>query len=178
MPSQTYLHPQELRTVAVIGTGSVGASWAALFLARGLEVVAHDPAPGAEALARDFVSRAWPALRALGQAADSVVPQQRLRFVASAAAAAAAADLVQENTPEKPALKAQVLAELDAAAAPHKIILSSTGGIPATQLQAACQHPERLVVMHPFKRRVTEAEALSLVQEVLRKAEKDKVIAP
>lgn len=34
------------------------------------------------------------------------------------------------------------------------------------------------VVMHPFKKRITEAEALVLVQEVLRKAEKGKVIAP
>jgi len=34
------------------------------------------------------------------------------------------------------------------------------------------------VVMHPFKKRISDAEALVLVQEILRKAEKGKVIAP
>ena len=150
MPLQTYLRPQDLRTVAVVGTGSVGASWAALFLAHGLDVVAFDPSPGAEARAHDFVAQAWPALLALGLVKTNTPTPPLMRFVASAAEAARAADLIQENTPEKPVLKAQVLAELDAAAAPHKIILSSTGGIPATQLQATCQHPERVVVVHPF----------------------------
>jgi carnitine 3-dehydrogenase len=73
-----------------------------------------------------------------------------LRFVESPAAAARSADLVQENTPEKPELKARVLAEIDGAATPYKIILSSTGGIPPSQLQEACAHPERVVVVHPF----------------------------
>ena len=60
------------------------------------------------------------------------------------------ADIVQENVPEKPDLKARVFAEVDAAATPDKIIMSSTGGIPPSELQEACAHPERVVVVHPF----------------------------
>ncbi len=150
MPSETYLRPEEIRSVAVIGTGSVGASWAALFLAHDLEVVAHDPSPNAEARAQDFVTHAWPALKALGIATADRPPLARMRFVATAAEAARAADLVQENTPEKPELKARVMAELDAAATPDKIILSSTGGIPPSALQEPCAHPARVVVVHPF----------------------------
>jgi carnitine 3-dehydrogenase len=150
MTAMAYVRPQDVRTVAVIGTGSVGASWAALFLAKGMEVIAHDPSEGAEAFARDFVVKAWPALRELGLASEERPPVESLRFVATAAEAARSADIVQENVPEKPDLKARVLREIDAAAAPHKIIISSTGGIPPTTLQASCEHPQRLVVVHPF----------------------------
>jgi len=38
----------EIECVAIIGTGVIGASWAAQFLAKGLDVSAYDPAPGAE----------------------------------------------------------------------------------------------------------------------------------
>jgi carnitine 3-dehydrogenase len=150
MPAETYLRPEDIRSVAVIGTGSVGASWTSLFLAHGMSVVAHDPAPGAEARARDFVAKAWPALCELGIATVEPPPLHALRFVETAAEAAKSADLVQENLPERPELKAHVLREIDAAATPDKIILSSTGGIPPTSMQAACVHPERLVVVHPF----------------------------
>jgi len=142
--------PDRVERIAVLGMGSVGASWAALFLAGGLEVVAHDPAPGAEQRARDFIRQAWPALIELGRTTLPEPDWARLRFADSAARAAREAQVIQENIPEKPELKASVLAEVDAAAAPHKIVLSSTGGIPPTRMQASCRHPERLVVMHPF----------------------------
>jgi carnitine 3-dehydrogenase len=144
------MRPQDVRSVAVIGTGSVGASWAALFLARGMEVIAHDPGEGTAARARALIVGAWPALRTLHLAEEVEPPLHRLRFVASAAMAAEAADVVQENVPEKPALKAAVLAEISAAAAPHKAILSSTGGMAPSLLQSWCRHPERVVVLHPF----------------------------
>ncbi len=145
-----YPDPASVQTVAVIGTGSVGASWAALFLAHGLTVVAYDPAPGARENAERFIVDAWPALVALGQATQGKPAIDRLSFVDTASQAAALADVVQENIPEKPELKARMLAELDAAASPEKIILSSTGGIPPSNMQQACVHPERLVVLHPF----------------------------
>jgi carnitine 3-dehydrogenase len=146
-----YLLPDDIRSVAVIGTGSVGASWAALFLAHGMRVIAHDPAPGAQSRVRSFIDHAWPALRELRIAQVDAAPfDSMLSFVDSPAQAARMSDVIQENIPEKPALKAPVLAELARAATPDKIILSSTGGISPTTLQSSCRHPERLVVVHPF----------------------------
>lgn len=55
-----------IHRIAVVGTGVIGASWAALFLAKGFEVIATDPAPGAESRLREFVAKAWPALTRLG----------------------------------------------------------------------------------------------------------------
>ena len=57
-----------IRRIAIIGTGVIGASWTALFLAKGLEVVATDVVPDAETSLRRFVKAAWPALERLGLA--------------------------------------------------------------------------------------------------------------
>ncbi len=51
------------RRIAIVGAGVIGAGWAARCLARGYEVVASDPAAGAEARLRAAVDNAWPALR-------------------------------------------------------------------------------------------------------------------
>lgn len=145
-----YIPPDAIRSVAVIGVGAVGANWAALFLAKGIDVIAHDPSPDAESRARSLISAAWPSLRELGLASSERAPLEKIRFIGTAVQAANEADLVQENTPEKPELKARVLAQLDAATPADRIILSSTGGIPPSVLQSSCSHAERFVVVHPF----------------------------
>ena len=57
-----------IRRVAIIGTSVIGASWTALFLAKGLEVTATDVAPNAEATLRRVIEAAWAALKRLGLA--------------------------------------------------------------------------------------------------------------
>src|SRR6516162_9838989 len=88
-----------IRRVAIIGTGVIGASWTALFLAKGVQVVATDPAPNAEAALKKFVETAWPALKRLSLAAGA--SQSNLTFTADLAQAVAEADLIQENGPER-----------------------------------------------------------------------------
>ena len=68
-----------IRRAAVIGSGVIGSGWAARCLARGLDVVATDPAPGAEARLRAAVDNAWPALERLGLARGA--SRERLAFV-------------------------------------------------------------------------------------------------
>ncbi|MGI5131305.1 3-hydroxyacyl-CoA dehydrogenase NAD-binding domain-containing protein [Pseudonocardia sp. CA-107938] len=124
--------------VAIVGTGVIGASWAAHFLRHGLEVVASDPAPDAEERLRADVA---------GIGAD----QARLRFVADPGEAAAAADFVQENGPEREDVKHAVIAALDAAARPEVVIASSSSGLlPSVIARGAAAHPERVLVGHPF----------------------------
>src|ERR1700733_5522064 len=81
-----------IRRVAIIGTGVIGASWASLFLAKGLDVVATDVAPGAEFALKHFVAGAWPALQRLGVASGA--SQSRLSFTAALTDAVKDADLV------------------------------------------------------------------------------------
>ena len=55
-----------IRRIAIVGTGVIGASWAAQYLARGFDVVATDPASNAEASLRKYVDEAWPDLTSIG----------------------------------------------------------------------------------------------------------------
>ena len=138
-----------VRRVAVVSTGVIGASWAAHFLAHGLDVVATDPAPDAEERLRAEVATHWPVLER-GGLADGASPQ-RLSFTADPAEAVADADFVQENGPEREDVKHALFAVLDAAARPEVVLASSSSGmLPSTIAGGALEHPERVLVGHPF----------------------------
>src|ERR1700757_254398 len=94
---------RQINRIAIVGTGVIGASWAALFLARGLEVIATDPAPNAEKNLRDYIDAAWPDLVSLGLSAGAT--RDRLSFTGNMAEALQGADLVQENGPERAEFK-------------------------------------------------------------------------
>ena len=135
--------------VTIIGTGVIGASWAALFLAKGLDVVATDIAPDAEASLRHFVHAAWPALERLGVAAGA--SPLRLVFTPDLAEAVKGADLVQENGPERIDFKKKLYGQLDELLPPDVIIASSSSGLTMSEIQSGCpSHPERCVIAHPF----------------------------
>jgi 3-hydroxyacyl-CoA dehydrogenase len=138
-----------IRRVAIIGTGVIGASWSALFLAKGLEVTATDVAPNAEAALRRFVDAAWPALKRLGLSPGA--SQSNLKFTADLAQAIAGADLVQENGPERIEFKQKLYRQLDDLLPPDVIIASSSSGLTMSEIQSgAASHPERCVIAHPF----------------------------
>ena len=137
------------RRVAVIGAGTIGASWAAIFLARGFEVAATDPAAGAEDFTRHFINNAWPTLQKLGL----VVPgasTQRMSFHRGVAAAVNGAEFVQESGPEREDLKIDLFAEIDAALPGDTVIASSSSGLLISRVSAKCKHPQRCVIGHPF----------------------------
>jgi carnitine 3-dehydrogenase len=134
--------------VAVLGTGTIGASWAAYFLSRGLEVAASDPAPEAEAFLRRFVDSAWPALEALGalEGAD----RGRLSFHRDPVKAVSGCGFVQESGPERLEIKQALFEQIGAALGPEALIASSSSSIVPSRMQERCPHPERLVLGHPF----------------------------
>jgi 3-hydroxyacyl-CoA dehydrogenase len=137
-----------IRRIAIVGTGVIGASWAAEFLARGFDVIATDPAPNAEANLRKYIDAAWPALTTMGLSKKA--SRERLSFTADMKKALSNADLVQENGPERPDFKIKLFADMDAATPADSIIASSSSGITMSVMQSACQHPERCVIGHPF----------------------------
>ena len=137
-----------VRRIAIVGTGVIGASWAALYLARGFDVVATDPAPNAEANLRKYVQDAWGDLTAIGLSKGA--SRDRLTFNSSMKDALAGADLVQENGPERPDFKMKLFADMDQATPANSIIASSSSGITPSVMQSKCKHPERILVGHPF----------------------------
>jgi 3-hydroxyacyl-CoA dehydrogenase len=137
-----------VRRVAVVGSGTIGASWAACFVAAGLEVTCTDPAPDAEERLRTKTARALDTLAELGPVPTGAL--SALRYEPDLAAAVSEADLVQECAPEREELKMDLFARLDAVAPTDALLVSSSSGFLPSRIQSACQRPERCLVGHPF----------------------------
>ena len=139
---------RHIRTLGIVGTGVIGAGWAARALAHGLDVVAWDPGPDWQTGLRARVDNAWPALCKLGLYPGAGL--ERLRCVDTQEEVCTRADFIQESAPERPELKRRLHAQLDAAADAGVIIASSTSGLLPSEFQADCRSPERVIVGHPF----------------------------
>ncbi|WP_229452238.1 3-hydroxyacyl-CoA dehydrogenase NAD-binding domain-containing protein [Massilia niastensis] len=138
----------DIKCVGVVGTGVIGASWTAYFLARGFDVSSTDPMPGAEAKLREAVCRHWPSMEKMGLAEGASL--ERLRFSANLAEALAGVDFVQENGPEREDLKVALFRDMDALLPEQVILASSSSGLLMSLVQGACTHPERVILGHPF----------------------------
>ncbi|MFI5615166.1 3-hydroxyacyl-CoA dehydrogenase NAD-binding domain-containing protein [Amycolatopsis sp. NPDC051903] len=130
----------------IVGGGVIGVSWAGLMAARGLDVTISDPAPGIQDTVGAGLAELAPALRELGLPGDHLT----VNFEPDLAAAVAEADVVQENGPERLDLKHQIFTTIEEHAPAEALLLTSTSGIPATDIATALKRPERLVVGHPF----------------------------
>ncbi len=139
---------RKVKRVAVVGTGVIGASWAAYFLAQGLAVSATDPSPGAEERLRAAVKAHWPSLEKLGLTAGASM--EKLTFSTDLEEALHGADFVQESGPEKADLKIELFRCMDAALPADVILASSSSGLLMSLVQSACAHPERVLLGHPF----------------------------
>ncbi|HEM8498252.1 3-hydroxyacyl-CoA dehydrogenase [Burkholderia multivorans] len=133
----------DIQRIAIVGTGVIGASWTAFYLAKGFDVVATDPAPQADARLRESLAAF------LGDAADAACA--RLTFDADLVRTLDGVDFVQENGPERLDLKRALYRQMDDALPAHVPIASSSSGLKMSDIQTACeQHPERCLIAHPF----------------------------
>jgi carnitine 3-dehydrogenase len=142
------LYNKPIRSIAIVGTGVIGASWAAQYLARGFDVVATDPAPNAEVNMRKYIDEAWNDLTTIGLSEGA--SRDRLTFTTKMEDALFKADFVQENGPERPDFKMKLFADMDDAAPIDSIIASSSSGITPSVMQSKTKYPERILVGHPF----------------------------
>ncbi|MGV7242724.1 L-carnitine dehydrogenase [Caballeronia sp. M23-90] len=138
----------QVKTFAALGVGVIGSGWVSRALAHGLDVVAWDPAPGAEEQLRKNVANAWPALERVGLAEGA--SKGRLRFFETVEECVADADFIQESAPEREDLKLSLHERVTKAAKPEAIIASSTSGLLPTDFYARAKDPSRCIVGHPF----------------------------
>lgn len=137
----------KIKTVGIAGTGLIGAGWAARLLIRGFNVVAFDVSPTAEARLKSAIKVAWPSMEKL---LGKPKKKGKLTFTTDLAHMAGNADFIHEAAPEREDLKIKLFKDIDAIAAPHVIISSSSSGFLPTKLQSECRHPERVIIGHPF----------------------------
>lgn len=125
----------------------IGAAWAARMVLSGCDVRIADPSPDAERILDEVQANAVAAWDDLGLPTD----RRGTRTICDGIAAAVTdAVFVQESVPERPEVKAGVLAQIEAAAPGDCVIGSSTSGIRPSTMQATMANPERLVVGHPY----------------------------
>jgi 3-hydroxyacyl-CoA dehydrogenase len=157
-----------IKTVGVVGTGVIGASWTALFLAHGLKVLVADPGPDAAKQLTSYLDSVWPALQNIGLGHGASL--ENYKFVGTSLDEHyGEVDFVQEvtirspilahslhaltpyqNAPEKLDLKTKLLSEIDSQTRKDVVIASSSSGIPSSSFIAQCTHPERVLIGHPF----------------------------
>jgi carnitine 3-dehydrogenase len=164
------LMSESVRTVAVVGTGVIGASWVAHFLAHDRRVMATDPAPGAEERLRVTVDTHWQWLHEQGRVAKS--SYVGLDFDANLERAVSGAQFVQENGPEQLDVKQSLFARLDAATSPHVILATSSSGLLVSSIQSSCRYPQRVIVGHP----VNPPHLLPLVEVIGGESTSDEAI--
>lgn len=141
--------------VAIAGAGIIGASWAALYIANGLEVVVYDCAADAE-------TSLWPNVRSALQCLEGLdsfrerlgtvqSPLALLSFTTVLEKAISYADFIQENTPENLTLKLDLFVSIDQWMKPDALLCSSTSGLRPSDLQVGLKlHKHNFVVGHPF----------------------------
>ena len=147
------------KRAVVVGAGVIGSSWAALFLANGMEVVVSDPGKGIENAVKSAIKDAEPALKGLG---FGPLDLSKLRFEHDTAAAVEKADMVQENGPERLDFKQDLWAKIEAAAPKEAMLLSSSSGIAASKQQSQMKQAGRLIIGHSF----TPPHVMPLVEVV------------
>ncbi|MEU3052014.1 3-hydroxyacyl-CoA dehydrogenase NAD-binding domain-containing protein [Streptomyces griseus] len=136
------------RTVTVIGAGTIGLSWIALFLGHGLRVRVNSRRPDAERIVQDALELYAPFLpEQADRLADAA---SRLEFEPDLERAVADADVVVENAPDDLALKQELFERVGKAAPAGALLLSSTSMLSPDDMGARMADARRLVVGHPF----------------------------
>lgn len=147
---------KQIKKVAIVGTGVIGASWAAFYLNKGFQVNAFDPAPDAEVNLRNRVQTYLLDLIELDQACDKDTVDhvadtlKKLVFFNNLIDAVKDADFIQENGPERIDLKQDLYAQITQNCPEDTIVASSSSGLKISDIQNNCLHPERIVLGHPF----------------------------
>lgn len=137
------MKPQKvsMTRIAIIGCGTIGISWAAYFLSRGLTVSAFDPSESARAEFADLV--------AADMATLGVAPC-RPRVCRNLAETVDQAELVVENAPESAELKRKLLTEIQRLAPDAALVVSSTSSLQHSDIAVDAPTPSRIAIAHPF----------------------------
>ncbi len=137
-----------IQKITILGAGTIGMSWAALFLATGREVCVYDPAPDIQERLTQFIEQAQTALKALGW--QHAGKTDKLTFNSDPSEAALGADFIQESIPERLSLKHSLYQAIEPNLGEHTIVATSTSGLKLSELQQGFNDPSKLILAHPF----------------------------
>ena len=136
------------KIVSIVGTGVIGAGWAARFIASGHHVQAYDPSPRSLIKLKTDVKKALISLSKIGLHKNASI--KNLTYHNNIKDALKDTSFVQENAPEKEKLKTSLLKEIDQLLDKKILIASSSSGLLPTKIQSKCKFPNRVLIGHPF----------------------------
>lgn len=136
-------------TVAIVGAGLIGRSWAMVFARSGWQVRVYDPVEGATAACLAACREGLANLHQYGLCDDPSAAYARIEAAGTLEDAVRGARHVQENAPERLDLKRELFAALDAAAEPDAVLASSTSGFRCSVLSDGLEGRHRCIVAHP-----------------------------
>ncbi|SBS31620.1 L-carnitine dehydrogenase [Marinomonas spartinae] len=136
------------KNITVVGSGVIGAAWVTFFLSRGLNVTVTDIYEESYKKLKKTVSHQWEFLK--GNGLSDNVNLDKLVFSCDLEKASRDADFIQECGPESLKIKHELFRKLDTYTPPSVPLVSSSSGILASNIQTACNNPERVLVGHPF----------------------------
>ena len=139
----------KIKTIGLLGTGVIGAGWAARALHTGIDVVASDIDPKMEDWINEAVENALPSLQSLTEGI-TLPPKGKLTFTTDPISMSQQVEFIQENIPEVLEIKRKSLKSIAEVTNKEIIISSSTSGFMPTELQQGMTFPERFIVGHPF----------------------------
>ena len=136
------------KIVSIVGTGVIGAGWAARFLANGYIVKAYDPKKQSLNQLKINVKIAFKSLKKIGL--NKKASLSNLKIYTELSKALEETTFVQENAPENKKIKKNILQKVDLLVNKNVIIASSSSGLLPSKIQLKCLHPERVLIGHPF----------------------------
>ncbi len=146
------MNAENISSVACVGGGTIGFSWAVLFAQHGMRVKIYDVSEAVLSQANAELRDACETLVEAGVMTDADLSTalSRITTTTDLAEAVKDVDYVQESGPERYRIKREIYRELDRLARPEAILASSTSAMLMTEIQKATTHPERCVVAHPY----------------------------
>jgi 3-hydroxyacyl-CoA dehydrogenase len=139
----------EMATIGLVGVGLIGRAWANVFARAGWDVKCWDADPATTAGAPRLVAQSLTDLARHGLVAEPEAAARRVKAAATLAEAVNGVDFVQESGPETIEAKLAIWTELDAAAPPDAILVSSSSAIVASRFTEGLKGRHRCLIAHP-----------------------------
>ncbi|MGH9813737.1 MAG: 3-hydroxyacyl-CoA dehydrogenase family protein [Candidatus Acidiferrales bacterium] len=166
----------DVKTIAVIGAGTMGRGIAYAAVAGGFRAILTDVSEGILSKAQGYLRETLQGAKERGKWSGNVEQALAALTVTPRFEDAAAADLVIEAVPEDIKLKVETFARLNKLARPETILASNTSSLSLSEISAAIRSPGRFVGMHffnpvPRMRLIELVRTTETSEETLRTAE-------
>ena len=141
----------DIKRVAIIGAGTIGAGWATLFAVKGYGVNLYSRRAETRAKSIEIIQSNLNFLAEKGMLSkdDTAKSFERIKEITELPRAVKDADYVQECVAEDYDLKKSIFAQVDKSSPENAILASSSSGSKMSEIQQSTNRPEKCIIAHP-----------------------------